>query len=85
MQNRLYYEKFLPDGDFKYYLDLVLNEKVMVMNYGRVFTMEEANLTYKGMLKNNKKHEDFGLFKVFEKSTNTFIGYSGIIINKDFV
>lgn len=84
MQNRIYFKKFLSDDDFQYYLDLVSNEKVMVMNYGRVFTLEEANLTYKGMLKNNKSDEAFGYFIVFEKATNTFIGLGAIIINNDF-
>lgn len=84
MQNRIYFERFLSDDDFQYYLDLVSNEKVMIMNYGRVFTLEEADLTYKGILKNNKKHEAFGYFKVFEKTTNAFIGLGAMTINNDF-
>ena len=55
----------------------------MLMNYGRVFTLEESKLTYKGMLKNNKNYEAFGYFKVFEKDTNVFIGLGAITLNND--
>lgn len=84
MQNRIHFIKFLSDEDIQYYLDLVSNEKVMVMNYGRVFSLEEANLTYKGILKNNESHETFGYFKVFENATNVFIGLGAMTINNDF-
>ncbi|MDR7856601.1 GNAT family N-acetyltransferase [Tissierella sp.] len=83
MHNGIYFEKYLSEADFEYYLQLVLNEKVMVMNYGRVFSLEEANLTYKGILKNNVKHEDFGYFKVFNKNKNIFIGLGSITINNE--
>lgn len=84
MGNRIYFKKFLSENDFQYFLNLVLNEKVMVMNYGRVFALEEAKKCYKHLLESNKKHEDFGGFKVFEKDTNTFMGSSALIINNDF-
>ena len=84
MKNRIYFEKFLSEYDFKYYLDLVSNQEVMVMNYGRVFTIDESILTYKGIMINNKNYEDFGYFKVFEKYTNNFIGIGAITINNDF-
>lgn len=42
MMNRIYFEKFLYDDDFKYYSSLIFNEQVMTMNYGRIFTMAEA-------------------------------------------
>ena len=44
MQNRIYFKKFLSDDDFQYYLDLVSNEKVMVMNYGRVMVQMQQRL-----------------------------------------
>lgn len=84
MKNRIYFEKFLSENDFKYYLDLVSNQEVMVMNYGRVFTMDESILIYKGIMVNNKNYEDFGYFKVFEKDTKNFIGLGAIILNNDF-
>lgn len=83
MHNGIYFEKYLSEADFQYYLQLVLNEKVMIMNYGRVFTLEEANLTYKGILKNNVKHEDFGYFKVFNKDKNIFVGLGSVTINNE--
>lgn len=84
MINRIYFQKILSQDDFKYFLDLVSNEKVMVMNYGRVFTLEEAKKVYKGILEKNEIHEEFGQFKVFEATTNTFIGLGGLIISDDF-
>ncbi|WP_346939834.1 GNAT family N-acetyltransferase [uncultured Clostridium sp.] len=84
MDERIYFEKILSKDDFEYFLDLVSNEKVMVMNYGRVFTLEEAKKVYKGILEKNEVHEDFGQFKVFEVTTNAFIGLGGLIISDDF-
>ncbi len=84
MANRIYFQKILSQDDFKYFLDLVSNEKVMVMNYGRVFTLEEAKKVYKGILEKNEIHEDLGQFKVFEVNTNAFIGLGGLIISNDF-
>ena len=84
MNNRIYFEKFISKNDFKYYLDLVSNKEVMAMNYGRVFTIDESILTYKGIMINNKSYEVFGHFKVFEKNTKNFIGLGAITINNDF-
>jgi len=83
MASRIYFKKFISQGDFKYYSTLVFNEKIMLMNYGRVFTLEEAIKTYKRVLDNNEIHKDFGSFKVFEKSTNNFMGLGGLEINED--
>ncbi|MBZ9623800.1 GNAT family N-acetyltransferase [Clostridium sp. FP2] len=84
MTNRIYFKKFLSEDDFQYFLNLVLNEKIMVMNYGRVFLLEEAKKCYKRLLENNKRHKDFGHFKVFETATNIFIGSGALSINDDF-
>ena len=84
MVNRICFRKFLSVDDFQYFLDLASNEKVMVMNYGRVFTLEETNEIYEGMLNINKNHEAFGYFKVFEKATNAYIGLGAMVINNDF-
>lgn len=82
MKNRVYFEKFLSEDDFEYFSSLVLNEKVMVMNYGRVFLLEEAKYIYEWLLKKSKKHENFGGYKVFQRDSNTFIGY-GALLPKD--
>lgn len=83
MNNRIYFEKFNTMDELQYFLKLALNKDVMIMNYGRAFTMEEAEKVYKRFLENNKKYEDFGQFKVFEKVTNTFMGLGGISLNED--
>lgn len=84
LTNRIYFKKFISEDDFQYFSKLVFNEKVMVMNFGRVFTMDEAKKYYKYLLENNKTHDDFGNFKVLETSTNNFIGMCAIIISSDF-
>ena len=84
MKNKIYFEKFLSEDDFEYFLNLVSNEKIMVMNYGRVFSLEEAKKCYKRLLENSKKHERFGSFKVFEIDTNIFIGLGALVISDDF-
>ncbi len=83
LTSRVYFKKFISKEDFKYFSKLVFNEKIMVMNYGRVFTMDEAKNYYKYLLQNNKTHDDFGNFKVFETSTNNFIGMGAITITSD--
>lgn len=83
LKSRIRFEKFLSEDDFHYFLDLALNEKVQVMNYGRVFTLEEAKQMYECMLSQNKMHENFGYFKAFEKAANIFIGYGALTVNDD--
>lgn len=83
LKNRIRFEKFISEDDFHYFLDLALNEKVQVMNYGRTFALEEAKQMYECMLSQNKMHESFGYFKVFEKTTNIFIGYGALTVNDD--
>jgi len=83
LNSRIYFNKFQSEDDFKYFLDLVTNKEVMVMNYGRVFLLEEAKNYYKYLLENNSRHEDFGNFKVFERESNVYIGLGSLAINKD--
>lgn len=82
MEDKIYFEKFLSEDDFKYYSMLVFNENVMSMNYGRVFTVEEAQYTYEWMLKVNRDYDEFGNFKVFKNNNNIFIGYGSLIPTK---
>lgn len=78
MSNNIYFEKFTSEKDFADYWKLVSNEKIMIMNYGRVFTLEEANYLFNYMLETNKKNNDFGYFKVFQTKSKEFIGEFGI-------
>lgn len=79
MESRIYFEKFLSHMDFEYFTTLVFNEEVMLMNYGRVFSLEEAEYIYEWILKTGKEYEKFGAFKVFQRSNNTFIGYGALM------
>ncbi|MCI6276407.1 MAG: GNAT family N-acetyltransferase [Clostridium sp.] len=81
--DRIYFEKFLSEDDFKYYSSLIFNEQVMAMNYGRIFNMDEANYLYEWMMKNNKDLGALGSFKVFQCNTNTFIGFAALLPNED--
>lgn len=83
MDNRIYFEKFASEEDFEDYLKLVLNEQVMKMNYGRVFTLEEAKMLYARVLKKNKIHEDFGDLKLFESDSKSLIGICSLSVNKE--
>lgn len=84
MTGRIYFEKFVSEDDYKYFSKLAFNEEVMAMNFGRIFTLEEAAIVYKGIMKRSKQHEKFGDFKVFEKDTNNFMGIGTIVVNDDF-
>ncbi|SHI13614.1 hypothetical protein SAMN02745196_03121 [Clostridium collagenovorans DSM 3089] len=61
--DRLYLEKFVSIDDFKYFSKLVFNEEVMNMNLGRVFTIEESEMYFKGLLKSLDRHEKCGILK----------------------
>lgn len=81
MSNRIYFEKYHSEKEFLYFWSLSSNEKAMAMNYGRAFTMDEAKYLFNHMLITNLKYKDFGYFKVFESSSNTFIGLGAVIAN----
>lgn len=83
MINRIYIEKFLSDEDFKHYFSLVSNEKVMAMVTERAIPLDEARSNFKLLLERNKRHKDFGSFKVFETTTNNFIGLAMLKINEN--
>lgn len=83
MNNQTYFEKFSSEDDFEYFFKLVSNEKIMTMNFGRVFTLEEAKKYYEKILSINEKSKDLGQFKVFEGSNKDFIGLGAIVANED--
>lgn len=83
MNNQMYFEKFSSEDDFEYFFKLVSNEKIMTMNFGRVFTLEEAKKYYEKVLSINEKSKDLGQFKVFEGSNKDFIGLGAIVANED--
>jgi RimJ/RimL family protein N-acetyltransferase len=83
MANKIYLKKYHCEGDFSFYWSLVSDKKIMILNYGRAFTMEEAQNLFNHMLEVNKNNMDSGYFKVFKTTTNIFIGLGGIILNED--
>lgn len=83
MGNRIYLEKFSSEEDFEYYFSLVSDERVMAMVTERAIPLEEAKENFKALLERNKKHEDFGSFKVLEAVTNEFIGLGMLKINEE--
>lgn len=78
---RLIYQKFSKD-DFEYYARLCSNEEVMNMNFGRVFTMEETNKTFAGLLKADV-NELVGYYKVYEAEGKGYVGLGAMTVNDD--
>ncbi len=70
------------ETDFKDYYSLVSNEKVMAQITERALPLEEARLNYQKILQRNKKHENFGTFKIFDASVQRFIGLGSLILNE---
>lgn len=83
MESRIYLQKFVSDEDFEYYFSLVSNEKVMAMVTERAIPLEEARIDFKLLLDKNKEYKDFGNFKVFETTSNDFIGLGLLKIDKN--
>jgi ribosomal-protein-alanine N-acetyltransferase len=83
MESRIYLQKFVSDEDFKYYFSLVSNEKVMAMVTERAIPLEEARIDFKLLLDKNKEYKDFGNFKVFETTSNDFIGLGLLKIDEN--
>lgn len=83
MKDMLILEKYASWEDFSAYWMLVSNEMAMQMNYGRVFTQEEAKYLYEYMLKINQEQAAYGYFKVFLKTTNEYIGVGAAVLNEN--
>lgn len=64
--------------DVALYNMLVLNETVMHMNLGRVFTPEEAEAFYRMMLSSGEEAEALGYFKVYDANTGVFLGMGAL-------
>lgn len=76
--NKIYFEKFCSESDFEYMTEILFNERIMTMSYGRIFTPEEAKKYYGRVINNNEKHKDIGTFKVLDNDTREFMGICGL-------
>lgn len=81
---RIYFEKYDSEKDFSDYYKLLSNKEVMDMNYGRPFTRSEIEMLFNNLLEVNKKDEEFGFFKVFNKHNNNLMGLAGLVISEDY-
>ncbi|QNL49407.1 GNAT family N-acetyltransferase [Olivibacter sp. SDN3] len=83
MAYRIYIEKFNA-GDFDAYYSLVSNLEVMAMITERAITLDEAKKDYNHLLENNDVHDVFGNFKVYEYSSNHFIGLAKLEVKAKY-
>ena len=72
-------EKFRPE-DRELYEELVFNEETMSMNYGRVFSKEEADMLFRYILDANSGNGLTGYYKVF---TDEYIGLGALTFNEE--
>ena len=72
--------KFTP-ADKPLYELLAFDEQAMGMNYGRVFTEDEAEFLFAAMLDANEKEGPFGYYKVFDGGE--FIGMGALAEAED--
>ena len=66
--------------DRELYEELVLNEETMSMNYGRVFSKEEADMLFRYILDANSGNGLTGYYKVF---TDEYIGLGALRFNEE--
>lgn len=72
--------KFKYNEDFALFKELAFNESVMNMNYGRIFTLEEAERCFRMLTEHNDESPFLGTFKVLN-SQNIFIGLACLDLN----
>ncbi|MFB6468894.1 GNAT family N-acetyltransferase [Cytobacillus sp. Hz8] len=69
-------------SDFNDYFNLVSNESVMAMITERSIPLDEAEVNFQKLLERNKKYEEFGSYKVYNNTTNQFVGLGSLILNE---
>ncbi|MEH6941294.1 GNAT family N-acetyltransferase [Bacillus sp. JJ722] len=80
--NQLHLVKY-QENDFEAYFSLVSNEKVMEMITERAIPLEEAQLNFRKLLERNRKYEHFGSYKIYDITTNEYIGFGHLTLNED--
>lgn len=78
MELKYYLKKYESKKDFSEYWKIVTNEEVMKMNFGRIFTKEEASGLFDYMVKANETSGDFGYFRVYNSDNDEYIGDAAI-------
>ena len=66
--------------DRELYEELVFNEETMSMNYGRVFSKEEADMLFRYILDANSGNGLTGYYKVF---TDEYIGLGALTFSEE--
>jgi hypothetical protein len=79
---RLQYYKF-KEEDFQDYLSMVSNLEVMRNITGRALTGKEARSKFDQVLQINRQHQKLGVYKVFLRESQTFIGLAKIVADKN--
>ncbi|MEI5986272.1 MULTISPECIES: GNAT family N-acetyltransferase [Sphingobacterium] len=74
-------EKFNP-LDFDLYYLLVSDIQIMAMVTERGLTIEEAKSDFDETIINNELREEYGMFKIFEQDSGTFLGLAKLEIKK---
>lgn len=74
MSDRIYLNRITSEEDFCYFADLAFHREVMEMNLGRVFTEEEANFLFAGILSYNQENSDSGSYLVYCRENDRFMG-----------
>ena len=76
-------EPFRDETEFPYFAELAFNEAVMNMNMGRVFTKEEAEGYYAGIVEYNRANSDSGAYKTFLRNGGSYIGVCSLWVKGD--
>lgn len=79
---KLKFEKF-NKSDFDDYFQLVSNERVMAQITERAIPLEEAQVNYQKLIEANEKYEVFGSYKVWDRTTNEYIGLGHLTLNEN--
>ena len=78
----LYLLKFQED-DFTDYFSLVSNEKMMAQITEYAIPFEEAQSNFQKLLKRNEKHKHLGSYKIYDSSSNEFLGLGHLTLKED--
>lgn len=69
--------------DFADYFSLVSNEKVMAQITEYAIPFEEAQIDFQKLLKRNEKYEHAGSYKIYDRSTDEFIGLGHLTLDEE--